>query len=47
MSYWKYLLVSVITGLVLVAAGCATSKGVGEDIETLGENIQREVDELD
>lgn len=47
MSYWKFLLVSAITGLVMVAAGCSTTKGIGEDVETLGENIQEEVDEID
>ncbi|MBT8136034.1 MAG: hypothetical protein KJO54_03365 [Gammaproteobacteria bacterium] len=47
MTYWKYLLATVITGLVLVIAGCSTTKGIGEDVEQLGENIQEEVDEHD
>lgn len=42
---WKPGLVFVLLGLGAIAlASCNTSKGLGEDVENLGENIQDAAD---
>lgn len=40
----SYLLLGVVT---IGASACATTRGVGEDVENLGEEIQEEADEHD
>ena len=40
-SLKRFLLLSLALGfMALVGAGCQTTKGFGEDVEELGENIQ-------
>ncbi|MBK6651341.1 MAG: entericidin A/B family lipoprotein [Betaproteobacteria bacterium] len=36
----KLSFISLITGLMLVLAGCNTVKGVGQDIQKAGEKIE-------
>lgn len=43
-TIYKHFLLSLVAAaiLTLVGSGCATTKGFGEDVENLGENIQGE-----
>jgi predicted small secreted protein len=46
MAMNKTLFVSLLAVCVL-AAGCNTAKGVGQDVENTGENIKQTVDKND
>jgi predicted small secreted protein len=39
---WKTMLTAACACLVLVLTACNTSKGFGEDMDSLGENISGE-----
>lgn len=40
------LLLSAVLLLVVFAQGCETSRGLGQDVENTGENIQQGVDRV-
>jgi predicted small secreted protein len=41
-SYWKTILAAACACLVLALTACNTTKGFGEDMDSLGENISDE-----
>lgn len=44
MDKWKYLCIVVAMAFALIATGCNTFKGMGKDIESAGEAIQKGAD---
>ena len=45
MATTKQLLAAILLGVMLIATGCNTVKGVGEDVESGGEAIQGAAEE--
>ena len=45
MATTKQLLATILLGVMLIATGCNTVKGVGEDVESGGEAIQGAAEE--
>ena len=46
MSFRTLMTTGLIAMMMLGMSGCATTEGIGEDVEALGEKIQDEADEL-
>lgn len=45
MNLKNYLMTAMLAAFALAATGCNTTKGIGQDIEAAGEEIQEEVEE--
>ncbi|MBT8132342.1 MAG: entericidin A/B family lipoprotein [Gammaproteobacteria bacterium] len=47
MKYWNILFALLAATTLIMTTGCNTTRGIGQDMEAVGETIQDEVDERD
>lgn len=47
MNYWKLAIAGFATTLLVMVSGCNTTRGIGQDVEAVGDEIQEEVEERD